>query len=152
MESGGRTKMRTQKSAEHAQAGMTWLKTRCSTANIMESAGVMRWLHTQLASLSLSDMLCRSSVSLRECHSVNCLPMLITMTYADTSRLMSAHRSAWYATCMHAGCSHTDRQTSTRRNTELRGMRHARMRIHACSREASASDAPVAVPRRGPCV
>ena len=94
MERGGNTKMRPQKRALHAHAGMTWLNTRCSTASIMDSAGVIKCEHTQLASLSEMDICVRSSVSHRECHSVNCLLMDIAMTYADTSRLISAQRKA----------------------------------------------------------
>lgn len=102
MERGGSTQIRPQKSALQAQGGMTWLNTRCSTASMMERAGVIKCEHTQLASLSEVDIWVRKSVSHSECHSVNCLLIDIAMTYADTNRLISAQRSAWYATCMDA--------------------------------------------------
>jgi hypothetical protein len=91
--------MRPQKSALQAHAGMTWLNTRCSTASIIDRAGVIKCEQTQLASLSEMDIWVRNRVSHSECHSVNCLLIEIAMTYADTSRLISAQRKAWYATC-----------------------------------------------------
>lgn len=102
MERGGSAKMRSQKSAEHAAVGMTCAKTRCSTASSIESAGVIACEHTQLASLSNTDISRRSTVSVMQCHSVNCLPMEMAATYAATAAFTSAHRSAWYATCRRA--------------------------------------------------
>lgn len=102
MERGGSAKMRSQKSAEHAHGGMTCAKTRCSTASSIESAGVIACEHAHDASLSNTVISPRSTVSVMQCHSVNCLQTDTAATYAATARFTSAHRSAWYATCMHA--------------------------------------------------
>jgi hypothetical protein len=75
MDNGGRTRMRTQKRRLHAHGGITWLNTRCSTASIILSAGVIMWEQTHEANLSWALIWSVKMEVQRECHSESCLLM-----------------------------------------------------------------------------